>query len=268
MTSATKRTFMMLVGVAAAGLVDGRHSSAWAQGYGLYEQSACAMGRAGAGVAAPCDDGSSMFFNPAGLALSSDTIVSGSATSIAPRGQFTNSSTSLVSPLRSTTYVSPTAYVATAVGRSMTAGVGLFAPYGLGVDWPTTSEGRFISYNSSVKSFYVQPTVAFRVNDHLLIGAGVDISHTTIELRRRLDLSTQPVSGTPLTFRALGVPPGTDFADVGLTGGTNGVGGHVGMIVKIDDHMSIGARYLSRQNLTFDHLSVAPTQIATGLGLP
>src|SRR5436305_8276219 len=39
-----------------------------AQGFGIYEQGTCAMGRAGTGVAAPCSDGSAMFFNPAGLA--------------------------------------------------------------------------------------------------------------------------------------------------------------------------------------------------------
>src|SRR5437879_1201387 len=39
-----------------------------AQGFSVYEQGACAMGRAGAGVAAPCEDGSAIFFNPAGLA--------------------------------------------------------------------------------------------------------------------------------------------------------------------------------------------------------
>src|SRR5689334_18482408 len=39
-----------------------------AQGFGIYEQGTCAMGRAGTGVAAPCADGSAIFFNPAGLA--------------------------------------------------------------------------------------------------------------------------------------------------------------------------------------------------------
>src|SRR2546428_10864110 len=38
------------------------------QGFGIYEQGTCAMGRAGTGVAAPCADGSALFFNPAGLA--------------------------------------------------------------------------------------------------------------------------------------------------------------------------------------------------------
>src|SRR5207253_8051695 len=39
-----------------------------AQGFGIYEQGTCAMGRAGTGIAAPCGDGSAIFFNPAGLA--------------------------------------------------------------------------------------------------------------------------------------------------------------------------------------------------------
>src|ERR1700756_5041162 len=64
---------------------------AHAQGYGLYEQGTCAMGRAGAGVASPCNDGSAMFFNPAGLALESHAVISGELTGVAPRGSFTNS---------------------------------------------------------------------------------------------------------------------------------------------------------------------------------
>src|SRR2546426_828854 len=39
-----------------------------AQGFGIYEQGTCSMGRAGTGVAAPCTDGSAIFFSPAGLA--------------------------------------------------------------------------------------------------------------------------------------------------------------------------------------------------------
>src|SRR2546427_1284654 len=38
-----------------------------AQGFGIYEQGACSMGRAGTGGAAPCSNGSAIFFSPAGL---------------------------------------------------------------------------------------------------------------------------------------------------------------------------------------------------------
>ena len=39
-----------------------------AQGSALDQHSACMSGRVGAGVAAPCDDGSAVYFNPAALA--------------------------------------------------------------------------------------------------------------------------------------------------------------------------------------------------------
>src|SRR5262249_60603547 len=59
------------------------------QGYGVYEQGACAMARGGAAVAAPCDDGSAIFFNPAAIALQRDgSNLSAGATLIGPRGDF------------------------------------------------------------------------------------------------------------------------------------------------------------------------------------
>src|SRR5262245_66062782 len=75
--------------VMASCLVLSASARAAAQGYGVYEQSACAMARAGAAVAAPCDDGSAIFYNPAAIALQRDgSRLSGGATLIGPRGDF------------------------------------------------------------------------------------------------------------------------------------------------------------------------------------
>lgn len=239
-----------------------------AQGYGLYEQSTCMMGRAGAGVAAPCDDGSSAFFNPAGLAAAKAPVVSADVTGIAPRGTFTNGTTHQVSTLNSETFAAPAFYAAAPVSRGVVVGVGLFAPYGLTTDWPTSSEGRFVSYKGSVKSFYVQPTIAIRAGDRLMLGGGIDITHTSLELRRRLDLSTQPISGTPLTFGALGVPRGTDFADIDLNGSGTHAGGHVGVLARPSDRFSVGVRYLFRQQIAVDNGTFTPAQVPTGLVTP
>ena len=42
--------------------------SAVAQGFAVNEHGTCVIGRAGTGVAAPCSDGSTINFNPAGIA--------------------------------------------------------------------------------------------------------------------------------------------------------------------------------------------------------
>src|SRR3954462_8266000 len=115
--------------------IDAGSSRAFAQGYGFYEQGACSMGRGGAGVASPCSDGSAMFFNPAGLALETGVVASGGGTGIAPRGSFTDTQTQIVSRLTPNTYFAPTAYLAVPAVRNVRVGVGLFAPYGLPVDW-------------------------------------------------------------------------------------------------------------------------------------
>jgi long-chain fatty acid transport protein len=180
---------------------------------------------------------------------------------------FTNSTTGLVSTLNNTTIPVPAAYVAVPIGERIVAGVGVFAPYRLETDWPNSSEGRFLGYYSSIKSFYVQPTMALRLTDRVLVGGGVDITHTSLELRKRVDLSTLAIAGTPFTFGALGVPLGTDFADVDLARSGNHVGGHVGLIIKPADQFSLGARYLFREQVSITNGQVAIAQIPTNLTL-
>ena len=239
-----------------------------AQGYGLYEQGACMMGRAGAGVAAPCADASAIYFNPAALAELDTTVVSGGVVGVGPRGQFTNDRTGTVSKLNDRTFPVPSAYYAQRLGR-LHVGLGLNAPYGLASDWPTTSEGRFLGYYSSVQGIYIQPTVAARVGSRVDIGGGIDITHLSVELKRRVDLATQLIpGGGGATFAALGVPAGTDFADVRLTGSAVHVGAHVGVQVKANDRVSFGARYLVGQRVPVNNGSLAPTQIMTGRLLP
>jgi len=247
----------------------GSSASVWAQGYGLYEQGTCAMGRTGAGVASPCDDGSAIFFNPAAL-TASPSVVSGGVTGIAPRGTFTNDTTSLVSTLNNRTFPVPAAYFAHPINPRTVIGFGVFAPYGLTSDWPTDSEGRFLSYFASVKGVYFQPTVAFKLSDRVSVGAGFDITYASVELRRRLDLAPVPLPGAPpgVTFAALGVPPGTDFGDLRLTGNGHGFGAHFGAMFKANDKVSFGVRYLTRQHIDFNNGDLATSQINTGLRTP
>src|SRR2546425_11938345 len=61
-----------------------------AQGFGIYEQGTCSMGRAGTGVAAPCADGSAIFFNPAGLAGVKGAHLTVGATLLDVQGGFTD----------------------------------------------------------------------------------------------------------------------------------------------------------------------------------
>jgi long-chain fatty acid transport protein len=251
---------MMVLMVASA-----RH--AFAQGYGVNEQGACVMGRGGASVASPCPDGSTVFFNPAGIAFTPGQLLGIGGTLIMPRGDFTNDQTGLVSTLNSRTYPAPNIYYSRGVGARYAIGFGVSAPYGLTTDWPVTSEGRFLGYKSLVQGVYLQPTFAARLNDRVAVGVGIDFTYLNVQLRQRVDLSAQQlVPG--VTFRQLGVPQGTDFADVDLKGNAWSVGYHLGLQIKANDKVSFGVRYLSTQRVDVPDGKLSIAQINTGLLLP
>ena len=246
-----------------------------AQGYSVNEHSACAMGRAGTATASPCHDGSAMFFNPAGLAdwKAGQTTITGGGTLIVPRGGFTADATGLDDRLKHAAYPVPAVYLTRGLTDKFAAGLGLFAPYGLTTEWPTTASGRFLGYRSHISAVYLQPTVAYKLGKYVQLGVGFDVNFMAVELRQRVDLADQllPVSsGAPpgTTFGNIGIPSGTDFADAKLNAKGTGVGYHVGVIIRATPQLSFGARYLSRQKVTFDNGDVKIAQVATGILMP
>lgn len=255
------------------GLVLAVPGFAAAQGYGVYEQGACTMARAGAAVANPCRDGSAIYFNPAALAAQQQkgtTTISLGGTLIAPRGGFTNTATGERSNLNDKYYPVPNVYITRGLTDRIAAGLGLFAPYGLETAWPTTAEGRFLGYRSKITGVYLQPTLSAEVTKGVYVGAGFDFSFVNVGLDRHVDLAAQAVPGAPpgVTFANLGIAPGTDFADVSLSGDSHGTGYHVGILLQPTDRVSFGGRYMSRQKMTFDNANAAITQIPTNLTLP
>lgn len=239
-----------------------------AQGYGSYEHSACSVAMGGAAVADPCSDGSAIWFNPAAVGAIDGAVLSVGGGLIAPRGDWTpntgNISTSMIANLVPV----PNLYYVKSINDRVKFGLGLWAPYGLQTEWPLDFEGRFVSYFSKLEAIYFQPTLAYRVNERLMVGAGIDVSIARVELRRRIDLSAASVPGTPFTFGRLGVPPGTDYADITMKGRSTQVGFNAGVLYKATDRMSFGARYLSRQTASSDEGELNATQIPTGLPTP
>lgn len=265
-----KRSCVFLALLVAAGMVMAS-SAAFAQGYSVYEQSACTTGRGGAAVASPCQDGSAIYFNPAGLSFDAANLGLG-ASLIGPRGDFTDNTTRTVTALNEKWYPVPNIYFSMPLANRVAFGVGVFAPYGLTTDWPETSPGRFLGYKSVVQGVYVQPTVAFKLNDKVSIGAGVDITYLNVELNQRADLASQTLSG-PYTFAQLHllcpvpnacgrVDPGTEFADIQLKGHAYSAGVHLGVLAKAHERISLGARWMQGQRVDIDNATITTKQIS------
>ena len=243
--------------------------TARAQGFAVYEHDACVMARAAAGVAAPCSGGSAVFFNPAAIQGSAKPWnVQAGLTLIAPVGSFTDSATRTVTNLNKRTFPVPFGYLTRQLGSSFAVGIGAFAPYGLTTDWPTTSPGRYLAYKTTLASIYVQPTIAYAITPTLQLGVGADYVSASAKVYRRLDASAVPIpGGGGATLALLGVPSGTDFADVLFNVSGTGWGFHGGLLWKATEQLSIGARYMSQVKVKFTG-NATFTPVATGIALP
>jgi long-chain fatty acid transport protein len=246
-----------------------------AQGFGVYEHNTCAMARAGVTAASPCADGSAIYFSPAGLAGLSGTHFSAGVTLIGAHGNFTDDFLAHKTDLDNPLIPVPAGYFTHQLSPKVTIGIGAFAPYGLETKWPTQGfEGRFVGYNTDIKSIYIQPTVGYQVTPRLKVGIGFAYITSRLELHQRADLSTQ-FAAPGVTFAMLGMPHGTDFADAALEATGTGFAVNFGGILKINDRLTIGGHWLTRKTIDYDGTAVFDTvltgyRLAAGnpLGLP
>lgn len=162
--------------VAVAG---GAHAS----GFALIEQNASGMGNAYAGAAALASDASTIYFNPAGMSRlpGRQVVIAGHA--IRPSAEFTNTTSTLAAgqgvlgdnggDAGDWAFV-PNAYLSWQINPTWHVGLGLNAPFGLKTEYSPTWVGRFHAIESEVKTINVNPSVAFKVNETVSLGAGIN----------------------------------------------------------------------------------------------
>lgn len=265
------RRSLICAGVALA--TAGSAGPGWSQGSMVMTHSSCAVATGAAGVGSPCEDGSAVLFNPAGL-VRHPSVVGLGASAIRSGGSFEYDNGGEIVEREASTSTVPFAYLNYNLRPNLSAAIGLFAPYGLGIDWPESFEGRFVSYDTGLRNLYLQPTLSVAAGERLSFGAGLDVIFSSIEINQRLDLSTTPLPTNPLagqgrvaTFGSVGIATGTDFADVNLSGTGTGLSFHVGALARITDQISIGARYLHSAAIDLDG-DADFSQVLTNLTLP
>jgi long-chain fatty acid transport protein len=215
------------------------------QGSSVYTQSACVSARGHTGVAAPCGDASGVYYNPAGLAMMPSALSAG-FTAIHNSGSFTYD-TGAVWDRETATPIVPHGYTSIRFGgdQRFAVGFGVWAPYGLGIEWPQEFEGRYISWKTQLRGLYLQPTLAYQlVPGRLSIGGGPQIVLGSLELNQDQDAYYVGIPGTNFTLGNVGVPLNTAFAAATLEGDGTGVGVHVGFHFQATDRLTIGARYM------------------------
>jgi long-chain fatty acid transport protein len=174
--------------------------------FAIREQSTYGQGTSFAGVAAG-GSLSSMFWNPATMtqfqgivsengftflySKASHTPQSGTFPALLPLGGVSNSAPMALVPNGYTSYqLSPNLWM----------GLSINAPFGLSVSTPDVWAGRNYSGDSLLKTYNATPSIAYRINDWVSVGVGVQLQYAKAELVSGLGMTV----GNDLTLRGRG----------------------------------------------------------------
>ncbi len=235
-------------------------------GFALIEQSVSGMGNAFAGGAAIAEDATTIFFNPAGMVrLQEQQLILGSHV-IIPSVKFHNEeSTHLLQgvtgmPLSGgnggnggVTKFIPNAYYAKKIKNNISAGIGINAPFGLATEYDKDWVGRYHAIESDVLTLNINPSVAYRLNDHLSIGLGFNAQYLKAKLSSAIDFGTLDAIGrlgvSPNTF---GLIPQQSDGYMALEGESWGIGYNLGVLYEFNENTRIGIAYRSKIKHTLD----------------
>jgi long-chain fatty acid transport protein len=231
-------------------------SGVLASGFQLQEQSASGLGVAYSGMAAAVQDGSTVFWNPAGLSWLGGSGVALSADYIIPSFKFTSS------PGGSTyeafgdggnggvSTLVPAFYAYTTLNPQLALGLAVNAPFGLSTEWDNQWAGMFYAIKSKVQTLNINPAVSWKVNEHFALAAGVSYEQLKATLTN-------------------GVTPLIPTAQARLDGSDWQWGWNVGALVDFGQGTRLGATYRSAigytisGNLSFNDPAFAP--LASGV---
>ncbi|VAX06788.1 Long-chain fatty acid transport protein, partial [hydrothermal vent metagenome] len=165
-------------------------------GFALIENSASGMGNAYAGAAAIAEDGSTIYFNPAGMTELEGTQLTGALHWVRPRGEFTNDGSTVASGgslsggnggNNGVDAIIPNLYYSTEINDGMVFGLGINVPFGMESSYEDDWVGRYHAVDSSVMSVNINPSLAWKINEQLSFGAGISGQYIRVKLTSAID---------------------------------------------------------------------------------
>ncbi|MGB2868483.1 MAG: outer membrane protein transport protein [Bacteroidota bacterium] len=214
---------------------------AHAGGFQINEHAARATGMAGA-FAAQSSDPSAIFFNPAGLAFLKGKTLSLGTTLIFPSTTFSGPTPSTQeSKMNSQVFYPSNLYGTYAMNDDLVFGLGVYNPFGLGTEWPSNWVGRYLAVKADIVTFFINPTVAYKISDQLSVGVGVSYVYSSVSLSYNIATFTDQTRST------ISSQDGSVLLDA--TG--SGINFDAGLLYKPMRDLSIGVSYRHSTKIDF-----------------
>ncbi|KAB2915882.1 MAG: aromatic hydrocarbon degradation protein [Dechloromonas sp.] len=223
--------------------------SAAAAGFQLQNQSGSANGNAFAGAAAAAEDASTIFFNPAGMTyLPRGHNISVSGTVLHRSIKFKDEGSTTTPgfgfgssfPLPTGdggdgggTSLLPHGYWAWGVNDRISIGLGMGPTFGNTTEYNDDFVGRNAGFFFEMKQFNINPSLAFKVNDMVSLGVGINFAHNESHFKQ----------GVPLVMALAGYPE-NNYLDV--KGDDWAVGYNLGAMFQLTPTTRLGLAYRSR----------------------
>ena len=227
--------------------------TAGAAGFQLLEQNASGIGNAFAGSAADAQNASIIYNNPAGMTELQDHEFSIGAVGIKPSFTFNYSGSSGVSGAGTGGDaghwgVVPDAYLAWKLTDRFSLGLGVSAPFGLLTNYASPWTGSAQSNKFSITTYNINPAIAYKVNDAVSLGVGVNYQHFDADYQRQLStLSQVPFPSLAAVLGGTGfLMPGNTPVEAKLSG--DAWGWNAGALFKLSPSTKLGLSYRSQMN--------------------
>ncbi len=228
-------------------------------------QSAGAASVSTAGETAIAEDATTVYYNAAGMTSLQHPEISFTASAITLSSQFQNSGTTagLGDPAHGSSgnkdqnFPLASFFATLPLSDRITAGLGVFTPFGQANTYPDDWVGRYQVQKTSLKTIDIDPAIAYRLTDSLSVGAGIDIQYAHIVRNNALDLGALCiVTIGPNPCAGIGLGPQAADGRQLLTAANWGLGFNVGLLYALDDATNIGLNYRSAVRHDFSGTAV------------
>jgi len=227
----------MIARLLPAALLALASGSASAAGFQLLEQNASGIGNAYAGSAAVAENASTIFYNPAGMTQLQAREASVGLSLVRPSFKFSDQG-SRAGVLSGNAQDAgdwaalPNAYLSWALNKDLYVGVGIGAPFGLVTEYNRDWIGSAHSIKFDIKTININPSIAWRVNEMVSLGFGVNWQRMEAEYVRRAGTIAAPL------------PLASTFAT--LDADDDSWGWNVGALFTVSDATKLGVSYRSK----------------------
>ena len=201
--------------------------------------SASEAGYGGAGMVARANDAGTVLSNPAGMTrFDEPEIMAGGIGVFIPMDYESGPNNTAdgsgrgvnerIVPVGSFAYIKP-------LSDRLKVGVSVHNYFGLSLDWDDSWVGRYSSVNVTVVAPQIQPTVAYKVNDWLSVGAGAGLTLGYLSDKMRVE----------------SIPPGGDDGKLRISDADFAVQYNFGVMLEPLESTRIGIRYMTETDLDF-----------------